>query len=86
MRINQVKTNPFIESLNSTQSISNTKKVQTKSSRMYKDTYILEISAKGIEYQKLYEHDEYPIINDEVFSYKKNLEIIYKDVTSFFRI
>ena len=45
---------------------------------IYSLSYILDLSRKAFEYQELYKDDDYPIINPDVFSYNKNLEMEYK--------
>jgi hypothetical protein len=61
-------------------SIENTDAIESQQIIKYSNTasYILDISARGVKAVEEYKDDSYPIINSNVFSYNKNLGLIYK--------
>ena len=73
----QIGSNPFIHNIHQNEANVRKKDKKNKSS-MFSLSYVLDLSRKAFEYQELYKDDDYPIINSNVFSYKKNLEIEYK--------
>lgn len=58
--------------------ISNINSIKESVNKIYKNHYEVDISQKGMEYLKLYGESQYPIINENVFSYTKDLIFIYK--------
>ena len=45
----------------------------------YGESYLLDISSRGLKAVNQYKNDSYPIINSDIFSYTKNLVLIYKN-------
>ena len=78
----QIGSNPFIGDLQRTQTdkLRQVKRDDKKSK--YSISYILDLSVNAMRALKLFEKesDYYPIINTDVFAYKKNLELEYKPV------
>ena len=68
-----------ISFVNIVKSIADTNKPQKTIRSSYQDTYTLDISTRGLEAVKQYENDYYPIVNSDIFSYTKDLKLIYKD-------
>ncbi|MGB5794102.1 hypothetical protein [Poseidonibacter sp.] len=67
-----------ISFVNVVKNIANFNSIKRSINKIYKKHYEVYISQKGMEFLKLYEEDHYPIINEHVFSYTKNLKFIYK--------
>jgi hypothetical protein len=76
----QIGSNPFIGSLQKSTIELDRKKAQDRKTSKYSVSYILDLSANAMRVLKLFEKekDYYPIINTDVFAYKKNLDLEYK--------
>jgi len=73
-----IKNNLFVNEIEKSTRSRRNIRTKERHSSIYSVSYIVDISAKGFKYQEEYKDDDYPIYNQDVFSYKKNLELQYK--------
>ena len=73
-----IKNNLFLNEIE--RNTRTTRNIRTKErhDNIYSVSYIVDISSRGFKYQEEYKDDDYPIYNQDVFCYKKNLELQYK--------